>query len=327
MTNNIHICSFPTVTVVVDDNRGFLDSIALNLDTNKQSYKYFANARQALEFIIDNYYKSQWFLEYIKDIEEESQNCKLVEINIGNLYRQIYNKNRFEIITNIIADYDMPEINGLQMYDELQGLDFYKVLLTGTASEQLAIQAFNTKKINGFIPKSHSNIYDEIHKSIISASDNYFSNITNRLLFHNNETHNNSPRNDKELQKVIFNIMNNNNIVEYYMTELENSYLLVDKNGATSMFFLYPESELDAFYNIAKDEELSEECLKNLAKYETMFCYYNLQGNPLTDFSNCYRHLLKTNKININNINYYWSYSPQTDHTLEFISYNNVKSV
>ena len=67
----------------------------IDLDTNKQSYRYFTNARQAIEFIIDNYNKSQWFLTYIKDIEEESQNCKLVGIDIGNLYRQIYNKNRF----------------------------------------------------------------------------------------------------------------------------------------------------------------------------------------------------------------------------------------
>jgi CheY-like chemotaxis protein len=325
--SDINICSFPTLTVVVDDNKRFLNSIALNLDTNRQSYKYFSNARQALEFIISNYHKSQWFLKNIQDLEEEKQNCKLVEINLGSLYQQIYNKNRFEIITNIIADYDMPEINGLQMYEEIQDLDVYKVLLTGTATEKLAVQAFNDKKINSFIPKSHSNIYDEIHKSILFASNNYFTNITNKLLVHNTQNPNNYPRNNKELQQVLFDIMNDNNIVEYYMTELESSYLLVDKTGNTNMFFVYPESELDAFYNIAKEEDLSEECLNKLAKHQTMLCYYNLQGNNLTDFHSCDKYLLNTNRININNSHYYWAYSKQTNPTLEFTSYNNVKNI
>ena len=57
--NQPHICYFPTLTIFIDDKQEFLDSITLKLDKKSQSYKFFANARQAIEYIKTNY--KNWY--------------------------------------------------------------------------------------------------------------------------------------------------------------------------------------------------------------------------------------------------------------------------
>ena len=167
MTNHdTHICSFPTTTVIVDDNEEFLNSIALKLDKTRQSYKYFTSANGATKFIKDNYHKSRWFLKYIQNIEAAEQDRKLVEFNLKDLYKQVYDQERFDIITTVISDYDMPEITGLEMFSDLHDAQLHKVLLTGVVDEKVAVKAFNDKAIDAFIPKSHSDIYSQIHKVI-----------------------------------------------------------------------------------------------------------------------------------------------------------------
>ena len=71
------------------------------------------------KFIKDNYHKSKWFLKYIQNIEEAEQDRKLVEFNLKDLYKQVYDQKRFDIITTVISDYDMPEITGLEMFSDL----------------------------------------------------------------------------------------------------------------------------------------------------------------------------------------------------------------
>ena len=60
---------------------------------------------------------------------------------------------RYALAQVCVVDYSMPHTDGLQLLDALREWPGAKVLLTGQADEQLAVQAFNQGLIAQFIPK------------------------------------------------------------------------------------------------------------------------------------------------------------------------------
>ena len=309
MTNHdTHICSFPTTTVIVDDNEEFLNSIALKLDKTRQSYKYFTSAHEATKFIKDNYHKSRWFLKYIQNIEEAEQDRKLVEFNLKDLYKQVYDQERFDIITTVISDYDMPEITGLEMFSDLHDAQLHKVLLTGVVDEKVAVKAFNDKAIDAFIPKSHPDIYSQIHKVIEDGSNNYFADIGYKLLEPANKDLFNSIYNNSVFTRLFDNLMKDHDIVEYYMTSTDGSFLLISKSGQYGMFFIYSEEHLESLSLMAKEEDFAPKYQELLDRREKMLCFYGSNEQTIADWNDCQKYLQDCTKIEISGTNYYYSY-------------------
>lgn len=62
-------------------------------------------------------------------------------------------RRRYALTQACVADYSMPHMNGLQVLAELGDWAGLRVLLTGQADEQIAVQAFNRALIDQFLPK------------------------------------------------------------------------------------------------------------------------------------------------------------------------------
>ena len=326
--NNIsqpHICFFPTLTVLIDDKQEFLDSITLKLDNQSQSYKLFTNARQAIEYIKTNYKKSQWFYNHIKSLEEEKQDHKVIELNIHDIYKQIYNKDRFDIITSVIIDYDMPKINGLDVAKELHDLNLSKIFLTGTADEKLAVGAFNNKLIDGFIAKSSEIIYQEIDNRIKEGANLYFKEVSKSVSPYAIGENNIIISNPQFIE--LFNtLISEKNIVEYYMTESNLSYLFLNKYGRGDMLFLFPNDHLDLMYQMAKEENVAKPILTQLKSKEKMLCFYDFKESTFSFTDNFEPYLVDTKKINFGGVDYYYGYQEDVlndEKAISFYKFNN----
>jgi CheY-like chemotaxis protein len=323
--NQPHICYFPTLTIFIDDKQEFLDSITLKLDKKSQSYKFFANARQAIEYIKTNYKKSQWFYNHIKNLEEEKEDHKVIELNIHDIYKQIYNKDRFDIITSVIIDYDMPEINGLDVAKELHDLDLSKILLTGAADEKLAVDAFNNKLIDGFITKSSETIYQEISAKIKEGADSYFREVSKILSPYATKENDINISNPQFMQ--LFNtIISEKNIIEYYMTESALSYLFLNNHGRVDMLFLFPDKHLDSIYQIAKEENISKSILNQLESKQKILCFYDFKES-IFSFSDSYeQYLIDAKKIVLDGVDHYYGYKENIldeEKVISFYKFNN----
>jgi CheY-like chemotaxis protein len=79
------------------------------------------------------------------------------EKKIHEIYKVIYNPRRYEEISTVIVDYDMPSMKGLEFCEKLQNPYIRKILYTGVAGEGLAIEAFNKGLIDGYIRKGDPN--------------------------------------------------------------------------------------------------------------------------------------------------------------------------
>ncbi len=78
-----------------------------------------------------------------------------VNIEIAQIYQELWDRQRFTRTAILIVDYDMPGLNGLELARRLKSKLAIKVmLLTGEADQQTAITAFNQGEIDRFLPKS-----------------------------------------------------------------------------------------------------------------------------------------------------------------------------
>lgn len=68
------------------------------------------------------------------------------------------NPGRYQLAQVCVVDYAMPGTNGLAVLNTLLDWPGARVLLTGQADEQVAIQAFNSGLIDRFIPKQSDDI-------------------------------------------------------------------------------------------------------------------------------------------------------------------------
>ena len=73
---------------------------------------------------------------------------------------------RFGLTQVCVVDYSMPSMNGLEVLKELSNWPGARVLLTGRADEQIAVQAFNEALIEQYVPKQSNEISRRLSDSI-----------------------------------------------------------------------------------------------------------------------------------------------------------------
>ncbi len=307
LLSNPYACFFPTKTIFIDDSKEFLDSVALNLSYNSQSYKFFSNIYEALEYINQNKANAEWFKSYIKLLEEEEDERKIIEINIGGLYNQLYNSNKFNVITNLVIDYDMPEMNGLDICNKLANLNINKILLTGAADEKLAVNAFNNDLIDNFIPKHTPNIYAELKEAIDKGANSYF-NILSKIIFSSIQTENECFFIKEQPFKELFNsFLEKNQIIEYYLIDSSGSFLLINAKGMLDILHFANEKQLDSFYQLILEEGLALNLLNELKQRDKMLCYNNFDNKTLP-IQEWHKYFKTTKKIIIKDKPYYYHY-------------------
>lgn len=66
----------------------------------------------------------------------------------------LLDKNRFAELSVVVCDYAMPGINGIEVLEKVDDPSVAKILLTGVADEQVALDAFNSGVIDRFVMKN-----------------------------------------------------------------------------------------------------------------------------------------------------------------------------
>jgi CheY-like chemotaxis protein len=77
------------------------------------------------------------------------------------------NPARYQLAHTCVVDYAMPGTDGLKVLDTLLDWPGSRILLTGQADEQIAIQAFNRGLIDQFIPKQTADIAGRLLTTLV----------------------------------------------------------------------------------------------------------------------------------------------------------------
>lgn len=266
---------FPTTVLMLDDNMSFLENLTMRLNSNTI---LFSEPDMALNYILsrdeNNFYNR--ISKYVENIEtsEIDEEGKISKINYEYIYNQIYNKSRFSEISVIVVDYSMPTTNGRLFCEKIRNFPAKKIMLTGAADNQIAVDAFNAGLIDTFIVKDASSVEQQLNAAIARHSQNYFNDLSRMLL----GAHESNLKASKEYRNIFDNYLIDNKINEYYQLDSIGSYLGLADNGTFHWLVFNTAGQIDEIANIIKTNNVNNEVLSALTgKGKMLFLFSEIE--------------------------------------------------
>ncbi|MEZ5663826.1 MAG: response regulator [Burkholderiaceae bacterium] len=142
-------------TVFVDDDPEYLEMLGMVLPSHWQ-VELYAHPARFLERMAGE--PARWEADTVHQLHmiERARQGQAMAPQILQYWAR--NPSRYQLIKTCVIDYVMPGINGLQVLDALLDWPGARVLLTGQADDQVAIDAFNRGLIDQYIPKHAEDI-------------------------------------------------------------------------------------------------------------------------------------------------------------------------
>ncbi|MBM4203446.1 MAG: response regulator [Gammaproteobacteria bacterium] len=241
----------PTMVIFVDDDESFLKSLDLELPTH-WAYRLFAEPERALEFLnhppplaplVDR--------SFVHSRDRTSNRSMTLDITI--IEQEINHLVRFARNSVVMVDYSMPLMNGPEFCSELTDPYIQKAMLTGVADEKIAVQAFNAKLINRFIPKNTSHSISDILAFSEELQHDYFTQHTATLI---NTLALDPPLFllDRDVARAIRRVMQKHNIVEDYLIDDPTGFLMLRADGSAIRILVF--GPKDIHRSVADAEKL-----------------------------------------------------------------------
>jgi len=286
---NLLSCYFPTTLVIVDDDQKFIDELTKLVDGEDITIRSFTDPVKALNYINNESSINRLdFLKLAREGEDDTPDWHSIMINLNELHDEIYSFNRFNQISVVIADYSMPEMNGVDLCSKIIDPNVQKILMTGIGDGKIAIDAFNDGYINQFVKKDYPDFGEEtmncLHKSLIKYFKQYTDSVDNYLSVHGNNY-----LKDPAFMVFFQSACLSSDYIEYYMLDCFGSYLFLNKNGKAILLSVLPESEMQKIVEIGMDSgEIDPYVLECLQTRQYMLAVHNKDGMlpPIKDWGN-----------------------------------------
>ena len=160
---------YPTTVCFVDDSGDFLDSLKSLMEMNGNPLHrslFFSKPEDLLEHLKGAPKRADILGAYAMLSEEDQWEHKQIDVNFHDVAHISHNKNRFDQVLVVVADYQMPSMTGLELAEHLKPYGVKTILLTGEADETKAIQAFNQRLIDRFLKKESTNLSETLETYI-----------------------------------------------------------------------------------------------------------------------------------------------------------------
>lgn len=238
---------------------------------------------------------------------------KVLEYDLEKTFNMAYNANRNDI-SILIVDYEMPNMDGLSLLNNLKNNNIYRILLTGTADETKAVEAFNSGLINAYIKKQDKDVFIKLYQSITSAYNNIFIDGTRELTSAILKTEKNSLLGAKEYQAIVIDYIKKFNIIKCHLIDEIGSYYMVSEDAE---YILYITEKTK---NIALGDYLEEKNIYDDSKKEyNRFIESLKNGKQLIYDQLIYKDIINqdnysvfkkpSNKLIINNKEYFYFFA------------------
>ncbi len=276
-TSYFHPIFFPTKVAIIDDDPYYLDQISLLINEDVVC-DLFTSPFQALS-VMQNYEKKndRFSMQCSHQWESGLSIMSHRGGNINNPHQFIYDDQRFDRFSVMVVDYAMPEMSGVELCKKLQDPWVKKILITGKADLEVAIQAFNQGIIDQFIRKEEDDVDLRLNAAINKLSHQYFTEICtpkNEVLFQD------APYLLKKSFIAWFTgLCKTYNIVEYYLKGgfLISEFLLVNREGELKLLFIQTPEHAKVQYEIALGNELAPRELVDAIYARKIIPYFNGQ--------------------------------------------------
>ncbi|MEM7621250.1 MAG: response regulator [Pseudomonadota bacterium] len=254
----MHPYYHPTSVLIVDDDALLLRSLSGLMQSIGQTYNAFNDPQKALDFVLTQNHKFPTHGDFLSaypeifNISELQRGDLLIKLKTSSFMNVMNNSDRFSQISVAIVDYDMPGMTGIDFCRKLNDLPLKKIILTGRASQKQAVNAFNERIIDCFFNKKEPNLEDKILQEVARLQKDFFSHNTEALKIACSLQQTEFII-DSAFQDILMPIINENNIVEYYLNTHPPGLLMFDASGKPRLVLVYDEQRLQAHYEIAQE--------------------------------------------------------------------------
>lgn len=274
--NQFSCCYYPTRVLLLDDNKVFLDSLALGLSNHQQTVQ-FVKPTEAAAFLKEQEAKQlkadKWF-SHFHDFEIQSRDMvahTATDVETFSIHKEIYNPHRFDEVSVMVVDYAMPKQNGIEFCRQFKDSPVKKILITGNATLETAIEAFNEGVIDKFLVKAQGEGFFETLKEEIILLQNAYFNDFSAAVMNQFLAIENSPFKDEKFCAQYKELLQGVKSKEYYMIDHNGSLLVLDEKAQPSWLFIKTEEELTNDLDAAKYAEgSSKDIIKKLQQRSHM---------------------------------------------------------
>lgn len=270
---------FPTTVFFVDDSIDFLSNLSLQLDSGLafQLYDSPSNALAILNSENNSTTPMERFFSRYHHTEDLPLTHHVIDVNLDKVHREVYNEFRFEQVSVVVVDYDMPSIDGLEFCRRIKNPAIKKVLLTGKADEKIAVQAFNERLIDRFILKQDKDINKILNQAIVDLQHAYFSQ-TERMLADALTIGKHAFLRDPLFAERFREICEQLKIVEFYLCSEPDGMLMLNANGESHLLIIPNEDALLGQYEIAYEQGAPQELLDALKSNQVIAYFWKTGG-------------------------------------------------
>lgn len=270
----------PTRVVFVDDDLAFLNLLPLRLgdlvpflrfDSPRDLLAEFAAGRLQGRLDLD------WWDVYPRQMGEDLDE-QLVALDKSMIALRVFNRARFGLVTVLVADYQMPEMTGLELFRALSHLPCKRILLTGQADEALAVQAFNEGLIDLYLPKLHPNLDLELSRAIQRFQFAYLEQAT-ELITQVLEAADPVVWGDPVFARFLYQVCAERGMVEYYAVADPKGYWLLRADGHAEVMLLFAEWELEAQATAAAASRAPEAVVRRLRRRRSALYFSEDDGD------------------------------------------------
>jgi len=163
----------------------------------------------------------------------------------------------------LVADYGMPDMNGLDVCRAIEHPHIKKILLTGMADEGIGRAALQDGTIDNYIAKSAGDAFARINDLIAEYQRDYFTTIIDltRLSADDGAATLLNALAQPDAAQCFWNLCRAHNIAEYYLQPDPLGFILVGTNGAVSELLINSERDIPSQLEGALNEWLSPAAL------------------------------------------------------------------
>ncbi len=233
----------PTTVCFIDDNYGFLHSLALDLPEDWCFISYLS-PEEALA-AVNEPNPLPPLVERCMNVEGSLVEGGAIRMDLAVLEREMQLVERFARISVLMIDYAMPTLDGLEFAAAIKDRHMKKILLTGVADEKTAVAAFNEGLIDRYVPKARlaklSGVIPYVKEMQHAYFEQYRSQLVGALAL-------NPPAflEEPALSAPFEAILSTHDIVEYYLATEPCGYLLLQRDGTLFRMLILDEAERQA---------------------------------------------------------------------------------
>lgn len=255
MTKAIKPFAYPTTVAFVDDSTAFLSNLSLQLDP-LLAFRMFGSPIEALKFLNERppqHQAADGIFSPYRDRTEENDAHQVVAMRVDAIRSLVHQPARFQSVSVVVVDYDMPELNGLEFCRRITDPTVKKIVLTGKADERVAVRSFNEGLIDRFIRKHEVDAEETLNQAIRDMQDAYFEHAGASVRDALSVVEYGFLK-DSALADHVNGIFNSLGIVEHYLTYQPHGLLMFDDAGTAYLLVIHTDETLRGVREIAVEQ-------------------------------------------------------------------------